>query len=65
MARTSKEHQAFTSLVDELLTVPKSTIHEMHAEHKKKAALNPRKRGPKSKATSSSASDPDAEPEKR
>ena len=60
MARTSKEYQAFTALVDKLLTVPKSTIHERHAEHKRKAALNPRKRGPKSKATSS-ASDPDAD----
>ena len=61
MARPPKEYQAFTSLVDELLTVPKSTIQERHAEHKKKAALNPRKRGPKPKATSSSASDPDAD----
>jgi hypothetical protein len=29
--------------------VPKSTIHERHAAYKKKAALNPRKRGPKPK----------------
>jgi len=60
MARASKEHQAFTSLIDDLLKVPKSTIHERHAEHKKKAALNPRKRGPKPKVISS-ASDPDAD----
>ncbi len=60
MARPAKEYQAFTSLVDKLLTVPKSTIQERHAEHKKRAALNPRKRGPKSKSTSS-ASDPDAD----
>ena len=60
MARRSKEFQAFDSLMGKLLTVPKSTIHERHAEHKKKAALTPRKRGPKPKATSS-ASDPDAD----
>jgi hypothetical protein len=60
MPRPSKEFHAFTSLVDELLTVPKSTIRERDAAHKKKAALNPRKRGPKSKVTSS-ASDPDAD----
>ena len=61
MARPPKEYHAFTSLVDKLLTVPKSTIQERDAEYKKKAALNPRKRGPKPKATSSSASDPDAD----
>ena len=31
--------------------MPKSTIHERHAEHKRKAALNPSKRGPKPKVT--------------
>ena len=51
MARPSKEFQAFDSLIGKLLTVPKSTIHERHAEHKKKAALNPNKRGPKPKIT--------------
>ena len=61
MARQPKEFQAFTSLVDKLLTVPKSTIRERDAEYKKKAALNPRKRGPKPKVTPSSASDPDAD----
>jgi hypothetical protein len=51
MAKPPKEYQAFDSLVSRLLTVPKSTIHERHAEHKKKAALNPKKRGPKPKVT--------------
>lgn len=51
MGRTSKEYQAFDSLMAKLLTVPKSTIHERHAAHKKKAALNPNKRGPKPKST--------------
>ena len=49
MGRRSKEFHAFDSLTKQLLTVPKSTIHERHAAHKKKAALNPNKRGPKPK----------------
>ena len=49
MAKPSKEFHAFDTLTSKLLTVPKSTIHERHAEHKKRAALNPRKRGPKPK----------------
>ena len=49
MGKPSDEFHAFESFLDKLITVPKSTIHERHAEHKKKAALNPKKRGPKSK----------------
>ena len=49
MGKLSKEFHAFDSLMGKLLTVPKSTIHERHAAHKKRAALNPRKRGPKPK----------------
>ena len=51
MGRSTKEFHAFDSLMGKLLTVPKSTIHERHAEHKKRAALNPNKRGPKPKST--------------
>ena len=58
MGKPSKEFHAFDSLMEKLLTVPKSTIHERHAEHKKRAALNPKKRGPKPKSTQSAA-DPD------
>jgi hypothetical protein len=50
MGRPSKDFQEFDSLIGKLLTVPKSAIHERHAEHKRKAALNPKKRGPKKKA---------------
>ena len=46
----SKEYQAFTSLVDRLLTVPKATIHERIAAHRERSAANPNKRGPKPKA---------------
>jgi hypothetical protein len=49
MGKPSKEYHAFDSLMGDLVKVPKSTIHERHAEHKKRAALNPRKRGPKPK----------------
>lgn len=49
MARTSKEYQAFTSLVDRLLAVPKADVDRRVAEHKERAALNPNKRGPKPK----------------
>lgn len=51
MGRSSKEFHAFDSLLGKLLTVPKSTIHARHAAHKKKAALDPNKRGPKPKVT--------------
>ncbi len=49
MGRQTKEFHAFDSLMGKLLTVAKSTIHERHAAHKKKAALNPKRRGPKPK----------------
>ncbi|HZT75857.1 MAG TPA: hypothetical protein VFA27_04310 [Vicinamibacterales bacterium] len=35
MGDPPKEWQTFDSLMEKLLTVPKSTIHERHAEHKK------------------------------
>ena len=50
MARPPKEYQAFTALVDRLLTVPKTELDRRQAEYKKTADKNPRKRGPKRKA---------------
>lgn len=50
MSRPTKEYQAFTHLVDRLLTVPKATIVKRMGEHREQSAKNPRKRGPKSKA---------------
>lgn len=50
--------QAFTrfdALVGSVLSVPHSVIEKREAEYKKKAALNPRKRGPKPKAKRSSS----------
>jgi hypothetical protein len=49
MPRQPKDYQTFTGLVDRLLTVPKETVDRRVAEYKEKAALNPRKRGPKPK----------------
>ena len=57
MGRPTKEFQQFDSAMRKLLAVPKSTILERHEEHKKRAALNPKKRGPKPKVKPST-SDP-------
>jgi hypothetical protein len=43
----------FTSAVKMILSVPHSEIMRREAEYKKKAALNPRKRGPKPKVKQS------------
>jgi hypothetical protein len=49
MPRPAKEHQAFTSVLDKLLKVPKDEILRREAAYKAEAAKNPRKRGPKPK----------------
>ena len=49
MPRPPKEYQAFTSLVDRLLTVPKTEVDRRQAEHRKQAEQNPHKREPKRK----------------
>jgi hypothetical protein len=43
MGRPPEEFQAFTSLVDRLWTVPFATVEQRIAEHKVKAAQNPKK----------------------
>lgn len=45
----SREFDAFTKLVDRVLAVPHSVIKKRVTEHKKRAAKNPNKRGPKRK----------------
>ena len=50
MARPPKEYQAFTSLVDRLLKVPKDEVLKRDNEYRIEAAKNPKKRGPKPKA---------------
>lgn len=58
MGRTSKEFQAFTSLIDRLLSVPRETINARQAKYREQVEANPKRRGPKRKVTPS-ASDPD------
>ena len=43
------EHEAFTSAVEHLMSIPKAEILRREAEYKKQADLDPRKRGPKRK----------------
>jgi hypothetical protein len=45
----SAEYEAFTSLVDRVLAVPHRVIKERVEQHRKQAALNPNRRGPKPK----------------
>jgi hypothetical protein len=49
MPRQPKQLQAFTSLLDRLLKVPKDEVVRREAEYKAEAAKNPNKRGPKPK----------------
>jgi hypothetical protein len=51
MARQSKEYAAFVKLTDKLLSVPRAEVQKRIEAYKEKAALNPRKRGPKPKTT--------------
>lgn len=53
----------FDNLVGNLLSVPHSVIQKREIEYKKKAALNPRKRGPKPKRKSSASRVPGVSPQ--
>lgn len=55
----SADYERFTALVDQVLSVPHSVIKERVEEHRRQAAQNPNRRGPKPKrkATPPSASD--------
>jgi hypothetical protein len=48
--KPESEFDAFTRVVDKVLSVPKAEILRREAEYRKQADLNPRKRGPKPKA---------------
>jgi hypothetical protein len=45
--------QRFDALVDEVLSVPRSTLKRRETIYKKKKAANPNKRGPKVKPSAS------------
>jgi hypothetical protein len=44
------EYEAFTRMMDTLLSVPKAEIVRREEEYRKRANANPRKRGPKPKS---------------
>lgn len=58
--RPSKQFAAFERTLDDLLAVPKSVLDERMREHREKAALNPKKRGPKTKVKQPSGASRDA-----
>lgn len=49
----SAEYEVFTGAVEHLMAIPKAEILRREAEYKKRADLNPRKRGPKKKIKTS------------
>lgn len=60
LMKHSAEFEAFDNLVGRVLAVPSSVIKQRLEEHRKQAALNPNRPGPKpkQKAITPSASDP-------
>lgn len=54
----SAEYEAFESLVNHVLSVPREEFLRREAEYKKQADANPRKRGPKRKVKPSASPDP-------
>jgi hypothetical protein len=46
---TSSEYEAFKSLLDRIVSVPREELQRRDAQYKKQAALNPSKPGPKPK----------------
>jgi hypothetical protein len=52
----SDEYERFTSLIDRVLAVPHSVIKERVEEHRRQAAMNPNRPGPKPKRIKSSPS---------
>jgi len=47
--RHSDEYKRFAALVDRVLAIPHSVIKERVEEHRRQAALNPSKPGPRNK----------------
>jgi hypothetical protein len=54
------EFDLFSSLVSNVLSVPKEEILRREAEYEKKAAMNPKRRGPKRKSKPSASPHPNA-----
>ena len=60
MARPTKEFSEFARLTNRLLAVPRDVIQKRIEQHREQTAKNPRKRGPKPKATTSGSGHEDA-----
>jgi hypothetical protein len=58
--KNSAEFRSFASLVDRVISVPKTEILRREAEYKKQSEQNPHKRGPKRKPKPSASPDPNA-----
>jgi hypothetical protein len=56
--KESTEFGAFDNLVRQVLSVSREELLKREAEYKKRAALNPHKRGPKPKRKSAEAHGP-------
>jgi hypothetical protein len=52
-SKSNPEFNAFTKLVDRVLSVPRAEILRREQEYQKQAAQNPKRRGPKRKLKSS------------
>jgi hypothetical protein len=51
----------FKAALKKIVSVPRSEIHKREAEYQKRAALNPRRRGPKRKVEPSASPGPGAD----
>jgi hypothetical protein len=58
--RTADRH-ALKAALKKIVSVPRSEIHKREAEYQKRAALNPRRRGPKRKVEPSASPGPGAD----
>jgi hypothetical protein len=56
--KPNPEFDAFTKLVDRVLSVPHAEIQRREQEYQKQAAQNPRRRGPKRKVKTSASLGP-------
>ncbi len=56
MPKSNPEFEAFTDFIDKLVRVPRSTIKRGMTIHRKKAAANPNRPGPKRKRATDDAS---------
>jgi hypothetical protein len=58
LSSCSTEFARFSSLVSQVLSVPKTEILRREAEYQKQSALNPKRRGPKRKVKPSASPGP-------